>query len=155
VARVKIGGHVDEISPPHGADLPGRRGLRRTCRSRDPGRCPKTHYDQERLGRIDRLLQRYVDENRVAGAVALILQEGKPVYERAVGWADKEAGRRMAANTIFRIASQTKAFTSTAVLALVEEGKIGIDEPVSHFIPTFTNTKRGGERGRRRQGPAS
>src|SRR6266404_6180328 len=93
-----------------------------------------------RAARIDQLLQRYVDENRIAGAVALVLRDGKPVYEHAVGWADKEAGRRMNPSTIFRIASQTKAITSTAVLALVEEGKIGLNEPVGHFIPTFKTT---------------
>jgi CubicO group peptidase (beta-lactamase class C family) len=102
--------------------------------SRRPG------LDAARAARIDHLLQRYVDENRIAGAVALVMRDGRPVYERAVGWADKEAGRRMNPSTIFRIASQTKAFTSTAVLALVEEGKIGLTEPVGHFIPTFTRT---------------
>jgi CubicO group peptidase (beta-lactamase class C family) len=94
----------------------------------------------ERTARIDRLLQQYVDQNKVAGAVALVLRDGKPVYERAVGWSDKEAGRRMTPDTLFRIASQTKAITSTAVLALVEEGKIGINEPVGNFIPTFKKT---------------
>ena len=96
--------------------------------------------EPERAARIDQLLQRYVDENRIAGAVALVLRDGKPVYERAVGWADKEAGRRMNPSTIFRIASQTKAITSTAVLALVEEGKIELNERVGHFIPTFEKT---------------
>ena len=72
--------------------------------------------------------------------MALVLRNGKPVYERAFGWSDKEAGRRMTTNTIFRIASQTKAITSAAILALVEEGKIGLTEPVGHFIPTFTKT---------------
>src|SRR5215469_9313685 len=94
----------------------------------------------ERTARIDRLLQQYVDQNKVAGAVALVLRDGKPVYEHAVGWSDKEAGRRMTPDTLFRIASQTKAITSTAVLALVEEGKIGINEPVGDFIPTFKKT---------------
>src|SRR5215831_2815967 len=94
----------------------------------------------DRVVRIDRLLDRYVEENRIPGAVALVLQDGKPVYERAVGCSDKEARRKMTADTIFRIASQTKAITTTAVLALVEEGKIGITEPVSHFIPTFAKT---------------
>ena len=99
-----------------------------------------TAFSEERLARIDRLLQQYVDQNRIAGAVALVLHDGKPVYQRAVGWSDKEAGRRMTTNTIFRIASQTKALTSTAILALVEEGKIGLNEPVGHFIPTFNMT---------------
>lgn len=94
----------------------------------------------ERLARIDRALQQYVDENRIAGAVALVLRDGRPIYERAVGWSDKEAGRRMASNTIFRIASQTKAITSAAILALMEDGKLGLNSPVSRFIPSFAKT---------------
>jgi len=85
----------------------------------------------DRVGRIDRLLQQYVDENRIAGAVALVHLDGRAVYERAVGWSDKEAGRRMTSDTVFRIASQTKAVTSVAVLSLMEEGKIGLGDPVS------------------------
>ncbi len=88
-------------------------------------------FSIERLGRIDKLLQGYVDDGRLAGAVALVLKDGQPVYEKAVGWSDKEANRPMTSETIFRIASQTKAITSVAVLALVEEGKVGINDPVS------------------------
>ena len=101
----------------------------------------------ERLARIDTALQKYVDDNRVAGAVALVLQDGKPVYERAVGWSDKEAGRRMTTDTIFRIASQTKAITSAAILVLMEEGKLGLTDPVSRFIAPFASTAvaEGGE----------
>jgi CubicO group peptidase (beta-lactamase class C family) len=94
----------------------------------------------ERVARIDRALQRYVDENRIAGAVALVLRDGQPVYERAVGWADKEAGRRMTTDTIFRIASQTKAITSTAILSLAEEGRLTLTDPVSRTIPQFAKT---------------
>jgi CubicO group peptidase (beta-lactamase class C family) len=94
----------------------------------------------ERLARIDRLFQQYVDDNRIAGAVALVLQDGKPVYERAVGWSDKEAGRRMTTDTLFRIASQTKAITSVAILSLVEEGRIDLNEPASRYIPGFAKT---------------
>ena len=95
---------------------------------------------QDRLARIDRALQQFVDDNRIAGAVALVLQDGKPVYERAVGWADKEAGRRMTTDTIFRIASQTKAITSVAILSLMEEGKIGLNDSAGRYIPGFANT---------------
>lgn len=102
--------------------------------------CGQAGVSKQRLGRVDALLERYVQENRIPGAVALILKDGKPVYERAFGWADKEAGRKMSTDSIFRIASQTKAITSAAVLMLVEEGKIGITEPVGNFIPTFKNT---------------
>jgi CubicO group peptidase (beta-lactamase class C family) len=101
---------------------------------------PRTALASDRVARIDRALQRYVDENRIAGAVALVLRDGQPVYERAVGWSDKEAGRRMTTDTIFRIASQTKAITSTAVLSLVEEGKLTLTDPVSRVIPQFAKT---------------
>ena len=94
----------------------------------------------ERLARIDRGLQQYVDEGRLAGVVVLALRDGQTVYERAVGWSDKESGRQMTTDTIFRIASQSKAITSTAVLALVEEGKIGLSDPVSRYIPSFART---------------
>ena len=105
-----------------------------------PSPKPELSLSADRLQRVDHILQKYIDDNRVAGVVALVLQDGKPVYERALGWADKEAGRRMTSDTIFRIASQTKAFTSTAVLALIEDGKVGINEPVSDFIATFAKT---------------
>src|SRR6266566_8055413 len=94
----------------------------------------------ERLQRIDRVMQQYVDENRLAGAVALVLRDGQPVYERAFGWSDKEAGRRMSVDAIFRIASQSKAITSAAILSLVEEGKIGINDAVSRYIPAYAHT---------------
>jgi CubicO group peptidase (beta-lactamase class C family) len=95
---------------------------------------------KERLARIDALMKQYVDENLIAGAVALILQNGQPVYQHAEGWADKEAGRRMSNDTIFRIASQTKALTSTAILQLQEQGKLVVTDPVSKFIPQFAKT---------------
>jgi CubicO group peptidase (beta-lactamase class C family) len=101
---------------------------------------PKSELSAERVARIDRALRRYVDENRIAGIVALVLRDGQPVYERAVGWSDKEAGRKMTPDTIFRIASQTKAITSTAILSLVEEGKLTINDPVSRVIPQFAKT---------------
>ena len=97
-------------------------------------------FAPDRLARIDRALQEYVDESRIGGAVALVLQDGKPVYERAVGWSDKEAGRRMTPDTIFRIASQTKAITSVAILSLMEEGKVGLNDPAGRFIPGFEKT---------------
>lgn len=94
----------------------------------------------DRLARVDQLLQRYVDENRIAGAVALVLRDGQTTYEKAVGWSDKEAGRRMTPDTIFRIASQTKAITSVATLQLVEDGRLALSTPVSEFIPAFEKT---------------
>lgn len=99
-----------------------------------------TEISKERLARIDGLMQQYVDENLIAGAVALVLHNGQPVYQRAVGWSDKEAGTRMAMDTIFRIASQTKAVTSVAILQLQERGKLVVTDPVSKYIPEFAKT---------------
>lgn len=97
-------------------------------------------FSTERLARMDRVLQQYVDEGRLAGAVALVLEHGEPAHESVVGWRDKESGARMTADTIFRIASQTKAITSVAALILMEEGKLTLNDPVSRFIPEYTQT---------------
>lgn len=105
-----------------------------------PSQAAPAGFSAERLARVDRALQQYVDDERVAGLVALVLRDGQPVYERAFGWRDREAGRRMTPDTIFRIASQSKAITSVAVLALMEEGRLGLSDPVSRFIPAFAKT---------------
>ncbi len=97
-------------------------------------------FDVARLARIDQALQSNVDKNEIAGAVALVLRNGQPVYQRAVGWSDKESRKPMTMDAIFRIASQTKAITSAAVLMLFEEGKINLNDPVSRFIPQFAHT---------------
>src|SRR6476469_10039922 len=97
-------------------------------------------FSSERLRRADAYLQQQVDSNRIAGAVGLVLRDGKVVYERAVGWADKERGRRMATDAMFRIASQTKALTSIAIMILLEEGKVALNNPVSRFIPAYSRT---------------
>jgi CubicO group peptidase (beta-lactamase class C family) len=105
-----------------------------------PVRGVRLGFDADRLTRIDSLLQRAVDRSEIAGAVALVMKDGQTVYEKAFGWADREAKRRMTTDAIFRIASQTKALTSVAVMSLVEEGKISLSDPVSRFIPDFEHT---------------
>ena len=98
-------------------------------------------FSVERLARVDALLDSYVNDGRIAGVVALVLRDGKPVYQRAVGWADKEAGRKMTMDTEFRIASQTKALTSVAILQLMEEGKLTLNDKAGKWIPTFEKTQ--------------
>jgi CubicO group peptidase (beta-lactamase class C family) len=102
---------------------------------------PATSIAAERLTRVDRVLDEMVADGRLPGAVALVLYDGKPVYERAVGSADKEAGRTMTTDTLFRIASQTKAITSAAALILMEEGRLQLSERVSKYLPSFAQTK--------------
>lgn len=97
-------------------------------------------FAPDRLQRIDAFLQQSVDSNRIAGAVALVLRDGNVAYERAVGWSDREAGRRMTPDATFRIASQTKALTSVAIMILLEEGKLALGNPVSRFIPAYART---------------
>ena len=105
-----------------------------------PARGNRLGFDAGRLTRIDSVLQRAVDRSEIGGAVALVLKDGETVYEKAFGWADREANRRMTPDAIFRIASQTKALTSVAAMSLVEEGKLSLDDPVSRFIPGFEHT---------------
>ncbi|HEX9190030.1 MAG TPA: serine hydrolase domain-containing protein, partial [Vicinamibacteria bacterium] len=94
----------------------------------------------ERLERLRAGMQQYVDEGKVAGIVTYIARSGRVAHLQAFGKADVEAGRPMKTDTVFRIASQTKALTSVAVMMLVEEGKVGLGDPVSRFIPAFKKT---------------
>lgn len=105
-----------------------------------PARVVASGFDPVRLHRIDTWMQGYVDSNQIGGAVGLVLRDGKIVYRHAVGWSDKESGRRMTPEALFRIASQTKAVTTAALLTLVEEGKVSVDDPVSTYIPAFAHT---------------
>jgi CubicO group peptidase (beta-lactamase class C family) len=103
----------------------------------------KAGFSTERLARVDALLDGYVNDGRIGGIVALVLRDGKPVYEHAVGWADKEAGRKISMDTEFRIASQSKALTSVAILQLMEEGKLTVNDRAGKYIPTFEKTSVG------------
>ena len=109
-------------------------------RPASPRPAPHLGFAPDRLARIDRYLQQAVDSNRIAGAVALVLRDGQVAYEKAVGWADKEAGRRMTTDAIFRIASQSKALTSVAILSLMEEGRLALGDRVSRYLPSFAKT---------------
>ncbi len=91
----------------------------------------------ERLERIDLMFSNAVEKSNIPGAVALIARNGKIIFHKAYGMADNASGKAMEKNTIFRIASQTKAITSTAVMILWEEGKFRLDDPISKYIPDF------------------
>ncbi len=93
----------------------------------------------KRLKRIDDMLKKAIKDGDIPGAVALIARDGKIVFHSAYGLADNSAGIKIYNDAIFRIASQTKAITSTAVMMLWEEGKFKLDDPVSKYIPEFKN----------------
>jgi CubicO group peptidase (beta-lactamase class C family) len=95
----------------------------------------------ERLKRIDAAVQRAIDENRIAGAVTLVARKGKIAYLRAQGHMDREAGKPMTPDAIFRICSMTKPITSLAVMMLYEEGRFLLSDPVSKFLPEFKSPR--------------
>ncbi len=94
----------------------------------------------ERLNRVDTLMQDYIDDQAIAGAVISVTRQGKLFYHKAFGYADVENGIPMKTDTIFRIASMTKAITSVAVMMLQEEGKLRILDPVGKYLPEYMET---------------
>lgn len=87
--------------------------------------------------RLDPIVETALAEQRIAGAVVLVARDGALAYARAVGLADVEAGRPMAQDAIFRASSLTKPIVTAAALALVEDGVIGLDDPVTRYLPDF------------------
>lgn len=93
----------------------------------------------ERLARIRPVIQQAVEQGKIAGAVTLILRNGKVAHLEAVGQMDE--GKPMRADALFRIASMSKAVTSVAVMMLYEEGRLLLDDPISKYIPEFKSPK--------------
>ena len=91
------------------------------------------------LARIGPAMQAYVDDGRLAGVMTMVARQGQIVHWEAAGMRDVAAGDPLEPDDVFRIYSMTKPLTSTAVMILVEEGAIALDDPVSKFIPAFTD----------------
>jgi CubicO group peptidase (beta-lactamase class C family) len=100
----------------------------------------------ERLGRIDEIVKRHIDEHHIAGAVTLVARKGRVVQHEAYGVRDIETKSPMTVETRFRMASCTKPVAGVAVLMLIEEGKVRLGDPVSKFIPEFKDLKVAVER---------
>ena len=98
-------------------------------------------FSPERLTRISTLMQRYVDDGKLAGIIATVARRGQTTYLEKFGMMDIEAHKPMEFDAIFRIASMTKPITSVAVMMLYEEGHFHLNTPVSDFIPGFKDTK--------------
>lgn len=95
---------------------------------------------QARLGTLDAVMKQYITDGKLAGAVVMIHQDGREVFSESYGWRDREANVPMQEDTIFRIASQTKALTSVAVMMLMEEGKLVLEDPLGKFLPEWSKT---------------
>lgn len=94
----------------------------------------------ERLARLTATLKGYTEEGKVAGSVALVARRGKLAYLESFGQRDREARSPMQVDSVFRIASQTKAIVSTGAMMLVEQGKLLLTDPVSKYLPEFRET---------------
>lgn len=97
-------------------------------------------FSAERLQYLSDVFQSYATDKKMSGSVILIVRHGKIAYFNSFGKRDIESGAAMQNDVIFRIASQTKALTSVAIMILQEEGKLLISDPVSKYIPEFKET---------------
>lgn len=97
----------------------------------------KNNFSAARLQRIDKLVQQYIDSGWITGAIAIVAKNGNIVYNKAIGYDDKEKNKPLQKDAIWRIASQTKAITSVGVMMLYEDGKLLLDDAISKYIPAF------------------
>src|SRR5439155_14427763 len=108
---------------------------------------------EARNAKLDETLRGLVEGRSTPGIVVLILQNGRPVYSRGLGIREVGSAVPIGENDMFRLASMTKAVTSVAAMILVEQGKIGLDDPVSRFLPEFAKLRVRGPDGA--EAPAS
>lgn len=94
--------------------------------------------DEAMAERLDAVIDRWVSSERIVGLAAIVARDDDVIYHRNAGHADRETGRPVTDDTIFRLASMTKAMTSATALALVEEGRLSLDDSVARWLPYFT-----------------
>ncbi len=103
-----------------------------------PTAAPETvGLSQARLDKVKAYLQGEVDQNRIPGAVMMVVRDGKLAYSQTVGFQDRATGKPMSKDSIFRIYSMTKPLVAVAAMILVEDGKLQLNDPISKFLPAF------------------
>jgi CubicO group peptidase (beta-lactamase class C family) len=105
------------------------------------GKPEEAGMSTERLQRIHQAMERHIEAGEISGAVTLVARHGKIVHFQAHGLMDLDTSTSMMPDAIFRIASMTKPITGVAVMMMLEEGRIRLNDPVSKFIPEFKDTK--------------
>ncbi len=100
----------------------------------------RADFDAQRLARLTAMLDEYVADGQIPGAAIRIIRDGRVVLEEAVGYQDLEAGVPLSTESIFRIASQTKAVVSVGIMMLQEEGRLLIGDPVGKYLPEWQET---------------
>lgn len=98
-------------------------------------------FDEARLAQVTARMEQFVAEGQISGAVTLVATPDRVVHLGTVGKSDVSTGRHMTADTIFRIASLTKTITATALMLLVEEGRVNVDDPVAKYLPAFQDQR--------------
>ena len=106
-------------------------------------------FSSARLERLTSAFQADVDKGVIPGAVILVARHGKVAYLEALGFQDRQKKIPMSTDAIFRIASMTTPLTSVAIMMLVEEGRIQLDDPVSVYLPELKGLQVGVERNQR------
>ena len=97
----------------------------------------------DRLARLSSTIRGHVEARDTAGAITAVVRRGKLVHFESYGVLDVESGRAMPDDALFRIASMTKTFTSVALMSLVEESRVALNDPVSRYLPGFEKTEVG------------
>lgn len=103
-------------------------------------------FSTEKLERVSDYMRNEVASGKIPGAIVLIQQHGRPVYDEKFGVRDVESKHPITEDTIFRLYSMSKPITSVAAMMLVEDGKLRLDDPLSKYIPAFADVKVGVER---------
>ena len=98
-------------------------------------------FNAERLRAIDALMQREIDTGQIAGSVVLLVRHGKTILFNAHGRRDLDSPDAMPRDALFRIRSETKPVTGVAMMILYEQGLWGLDDPVTKYVPEFSNLK--------------
>ncbi len=96
--------------------------------------------------KIDQAFDSAISERRIVGGVVIVVQDGKVVYRKAKGLADRENNRPMKEDAVFRLASMSKPLVSAAALRLIDQGKLKLDDPVDKWIPDFLPRLKDGKR---------
>jgi CubicO group peptidase (beta-lactamase class C family) len=104
------------------------------------------HFNKQKLAKVGEFFKNEVTTGKIPGAIVLIQQHGKPVYHESFGVQDVVSKAPITDQTIFRLFSMTKAITSVAAMALVDEGELKLEDPISKYIPSFANVKVGVEK---------
>jgi CubicO group peptidase (beta-lactamase class C family) len=98
-------------------------------------------FSSERLAKIHDVMQKHIDKGEIAGVVLMISRNGKVVYNEAQGYSNLDTKKPMAKDNMFGLASGSKIIVATAIMTLVEDGKIHLEDPLSMYIPEFKNEK--------------